>query len=91
LPSEERNKLICMEGDGPLEVFREVIDKWSVDGEPSPFNTMHKLLQYGMRVGMAIGGRDRVLWSEDRKTMYFDGRSLASKDLFTRRSRPQRS
>jgi len=76
LPSEERNELICMEGDDPLEVFRGVRDKWLVDGEASPFNVMHKLLQYGMRVGMAMGGRDRVLWSEDGETMYFDGRPL---------------
>jgi len=76
LPSVERNELICMEGDDPLEVFRAVWDKWLVDGEPSPFNAMHKLLQYGMRVGMAMGGQNKVLWSEDGKTMYFDGRRL---------------
>ena len=77
LPSEDRNELICMEGDDPLEVFRGVRDKWLVDGEASPFNAMHKLLQYGMRVGMAMGGRDRVLWSKDGETMYFDGRPLS--------------
>jgi hypothetical protein len=64
---------ICREGDDP-EIFRGVRDKWLVDGEASPFNAMHKLLQYGMRVGLAIGGRERVLWSKDGETMYFDGR-----------------
>lgn len=47
----------------------------------SPFNTLHKLLQYGMRVGVSLGGRDRVLWSKDRQTMYFDGRPLRIKEF----------
>ena len=76
LPSRERNEVIYLEGDNPLEVFRRVRDKWLVDGEATPFNTMHKLLQYGMQVGLAAGGRDRVLWSEGGETMYFDGRPL---------------
>jgi hypothetical protein len=60
LPSEDRNELICMEGDDPLEIFRGVRDKWLVDGEASPFNAMHKLLQYGMRAENVIGRAVRL-------------------------------
>ena len=72
LPSERQNELICMEVDDPSEVFRGVRGKWLVDGEPSPFNSIHKLLQYGMRVGFSVGGPERVLWSKDGDTMYLD-------------------
>ena len=51
LPSDRRDELICTEGNDPLEIFRAVRNKWLVDGEASPFNAMHKLLQYGMRMG----------------------------------------
>jgi hypothetical protein len=47
LPLEERDKFTCMDGRDPLEVFRVVRDKWLVHGAASPFNTLHKLLQYG--------------------------------------------
>jgi len=76
LPSDERDELICMEGDDPLEIFRGVRDKWLVDGVASPFNAMHKLLQYGMHIGSATSGRDWVLWSDKGETMYVDGRPL---------------
>ena len=42
LPSGDRNELICMEGNDPLEIFRGVRDKWLVDGEASPFNAMRR-------------------------------------------------
>src|SRR5277367_2299895 len=76
LPSDERDGLIRMEGDDPLKIFRGVRDRWLVDGEASPFNAMHKLLQYGMRMGLAASGRERVVWSKEGETMYFDGRLL---------------
>ena len=61
LPLEERNEFVQMDGGDPLEVFRRVRDRWLVDGAASPFNTMHRLLQYGMRVSMSASGRERVL------------------------------
>jgi len=83
LPSEERDGFFNIYGeDGdPLAVFRRVWDKWLRDGEVSPFNSMHKLLQYGRWVGALAGGRERVLWSEDRQTMYYDGRPLKVKEF----------
>ena len=81
LLSEDRDELICMEGDDPLEIFRGVRDKLLVDGEASPFNAMHKLLQYGMRVEIVMGGWDRVLRSKDGDTMYFDGRPLRAESF----------
>jgi len=83
LPSEERDGFFNIYGeDGdPLAVFRQVRDKWLTEGEASPFNTMHKLLQYGMQVGGLAGGRERVMWSEDRQMMYFDGRPLKVEEV----------
>jgi superfamily II DNA helicase RecQ len=76
LPTEDRDEFSYLDGGDPVKLFREVRDKWLVEGEGTPFDAMHKLLQYGMHVGAAAKGKDRVLWSEDKQTMFFDGHPL---------------
>ena len=41
---------------GLVSVFRQVPNKWLVDGEGSPFNMIHKLMRYGMRGWRKCGG-----------------------------------
>ena len=84
LPMEERDALsetisIYDQDEGgpdPLSIFKRVRNKWLVSGQPSPFNQIQSLLQYGMHAGKEFGGKDRVLWSPDKQTMIFNGRPL---------------
>ena len=68
----------CGSGSGsdPLATFLRVRNAWLVDGEPSPFNHIHKLLLYGMTTAKYAGKKDRVYWSKDKKKILFDGRPL---------------
>ena len=76
-PQQSQSHVISMHNSDPLATFREFRDVWLTDGRPSPFNHIHKLLLYGMGAAKGAGGRPRVRWSADKKTMYFDGKSLA--------------
>lgn len=60
LPIEERDKYPEGFVMDPLETFRMVRDKWLVDGSSTPFNYIHKLLQYGQQVAKDAKGRDRI-------------------------------
>ena len=61
----------------PLATLHAYRDTWLVDGYPSPFNYVRQLLVYGMAAAKGAGGRPRIRWSADKKTMYFDGKPLA--------------
>jgi len=76
LPQEDRNQYSNSFKEDPLTIFLHVHDAWLVEGKPSPFNYIHKLLNYGMATAKDAGGRDRVRWSADGRRMYFDDRVL---------------
>src|SRR5436190_3546476 len=75
LPLEKRDNMSEQEAT-PMRVFRAIRNEWLVEGEPSPFNYIHKLLNYGYMIGKDVKTRTRVRWSTDEKRMYFDGRGL---------------
>ena len=75
LPLEKRDNMSEQEAN-PMRVFRAIRNEWLVEGEPSPFNYIHKLLNYGYMIGKDVKTRTRVRWSADEKRMYFDGRGL---------------
>jgi len=82
LPTKCRNDMQQSTGTSPwqadpLATLRAYRDTWLVDGHPSPFNYMRQLLVYGMAAAKGAGGRPRIRWSADKKTMYFDGKPLA--------------
>lgn len=56
--------------------FKVIRDQWLVDGEPSAFNYIHKLLNYGYIAGKLFKSRTRLRWSADGKRMYYDGRGM---------------
>ena len=76
LPQDSRGRYPDAYAQDPLMTFRQVREAWLVDGEPSPFNYIHKLLNYGMAAAKDAGGRDRVRWSHDKRRLYFDDRVL---------------
>jgi hypothetical protein len=46
-----------MDRGDPVKLFRELRDKWLVDGEGTSFDAIHKLLQYEMHVGATVRGQ----------------------------------
>ncbi len=74
LPIEERERYPDGFELDPLTKFRRVRDKWLVDGSSTPFNYVHKLLQYGQQVAKDSKGRDRIRFGSNAYDMYFDGR-----------------
>ena len=75
LPSNERTDISEQEIN-PLARFKSARGKWLVEGEPTPFNYIHKLLNYGRAASKDMKTRSRVRWSADNKRLYFDGQGL---------------
>jgi len=73
LPSNLRDDMITL---NPMTEFRKIRDIWLVEGEPCPFNYIHKLMVYGMTAAKDFTGRDKVWFSPDKETCYYDGRPL---------------
>lgn len=76
LPTAEREGYHTTTGITPTDGFRKLRDKWLSDGEESPFNRIHRMLVYGLAAARNTPGRERVRWSEDGRTLYFDGQPL---------------
>src|SRR5579871_5674300 len=83
LATEGRDWLSMNDSINPLELIRSTRDTWLVVGQPTPFNQIHTLLQYGMHVAKESGGKEQVLWMSDRQTMIFNGRPLEIRQLRT--------
>ena len=62
LPTDDRNNM-SESGMNPVPIFRQVHNEWLVEGEPTPFNYIHKLLNYGLHIGKDTKSRTRVRWS----------------------------
>jgi len=76
LPTDERDTFLPQYDGNPLDVFRAVRDKWLVEGESTPFDYIHTLMNYGFAAAKNAPGNDHVRWSKDGQTLYFDGRPL---------------
>ena len=75
LPLGERSNM-CQQEINPLPKFKAARAFWLVEGEPSPFNYIHKLLNYGEAASKGMKTRSRIRWSADNKRLYFDGQGL---------------
>ena len=76
LPTEERDTFLPEYDGNPLDVFRVIRDKWLVEGQSTPFDYIHTLLNYGLAAARNAPGNDNIRWSQDGRTLYFDGRPL---------------
>jgi hypothetical protein len=76
IPQKERINWFEYSTLDPLKALRNVRDYWLTEDEPSPFNYIHKLLNYGIAAAKNSTTRSRVRWSADNKILYFDGRAL---------------
>src|ERR1700737_2990499 len=76
LPQGQRDEYTEESIVNPVEAFCAVRDKWLVDGEGTPFEYIHRLLNYGIHAAKNSTTRSRIRWSADNKTLYFDGRAL---------------
>ena len=75
LPSSRRDDMSASSID-PMPTFHRMREEWLVEGAPSPFNYIHKLLNYGYAIGKDVKTRSRIRWSVDGKRLYFDGRGF---------------
>ena len=78
LPSEKRDNM-SEQGINPMPLFRTMRNQWLVEGEPTPFNYIHKLLNYGYIIGKDTKTRSRIRWSADSKRIYLDGKGFEIK------------
>ena len=76
LPTDKRDGFLEQHQSNPLDVFRIARDKWLVEGESTPFDYVHTLMNYGLTAARNAPGKDHIQWSQDGKILYFDGRPL---------------
>ena len=72
LPTSERNRFKVTEDHTPLIVFKQFWQKWLVEGEPTPFNYVHQLMNYGMNIAKNCKGDDKIRFSADGKRCYYE-------------------
>jgi hypothetical protein len=76
IPKDDRDKWGEKHTEDPLQRFRKNHDKYLVTGEPYPYDQIHSLLNYGMKISINVITRSRIGWSSDDTTLYLDGRPL---------------
>lgn len=76
LPIDMRNDRAWIVQKDPLERFKETRNYWLVEGRPTPFNYIHKLLNYGFAAGKDGTARSRIRWSKDGRVLFYEGRAL---------------
>src|SRR5438046_2376211 len=80
IPNKERDNWFDQYNDEPLKVFHQSRDIWLMEREASPFNYIHKLLNYRIEAAKNATTQTRVRWSNDKKTLYLDGQALKMED-----------
>ena len=81
LPSAERDTMNTEGDNAPharLNLFRS---KWLVEDEPTPFNTMHKLLNYGLTAAKDGFGFHWIRIDAAEKWLYYKGEKLSISQL----------
>jgi hypothetical protein len=72
LPMNDRDMFDHEAGKSPLEVFRTMRDKWLVEGQSTPFDYVHTLLNYGKKAANSASGKDHISFSHGQQVLYYD-------------------
>ena len=76
LPSAERDTM-DLEGDNAPHIqLNKFRSKWLVEDEPSPFNTLHKLLNYGLTAAKDGLGFHWIRIDANEEWLYYKGERL---------------
>ena len=76
LPIADRDNPENFRREDPLMIFRRTRDYWLVEGTPTPFNYLHKLLNYGRKSGQDGRGRTICRWTQHGQILHFGGRLI---------------
>ena len=76
LPSAERDTLDIKGNGRPHIRLNQFRSKWLVENEPSPFNTLHKLLNYGIKAAKDGLGFHWIRIDADEEWLYYKGERM---------------
>src|SRR5271169_2679871 len=76
LPTKDRDNFDHDAGETPLDKLRKVHGKWLVEGQATPFDYVHTLLNYGMKTARYTQGKDHIIISPDKHVLSYDGDPL---------------
>jgi len=76
LPSVERDTLNIQSNGAPHLRLNQFRSKWLVENEPSPFNTLHKLLNYGIKAAKDGLGFHWIRIDADEEWLYYKGERM---------------
>jgi len=76
LPTKGRNRFRVTSDHTPLTVFKQFWEQWLVEGQPTPFNYIHQLMNYGMNIAKNCRGLDNIRFSTDKRRCYYKGRQF---------------
>ena len=73
LPTDQRDRFNNDSETTPSQIFQPIRDKWLVNANPTPFNYVHSLLNYGYAVSKGTLGMDHISFSHDNQVLLYDG------------------
>jgi hypothetical protein len=76
LPQNERDNFRVSLDDNPHIRLNKFRDQWLVENEPSPFNYLHKLLNYGIYAAKDATGADKIRISPDKRLLHYGTQTL---------------
>src|SRR5436305_1298703 len=76
LPQDERDNFRVTLDDNPHIRLNKFRDQWLIENEPSPFNYLHKLLNYGMYAAKDATGADKIRISPDKRLLHYGTQQL---------------
>ena len=81
LPSDKRDTMSTNNNNAPHIQLNQFRSKWLVEDEPTPFNTMHKLLNYGLSAAKDGFGFHWIRIDATEKWLYYKGEKLSIPQL----------
>ena len=77
LPAAERDTMVITGQNTPETRLNRFRGLWLVENKPSPFNMLHKLLNYGLTAAKDGVGNNWIRIDADEEWLYFKGEKLS--------------